>query len=139
MRATTIGLLWAAFFSALIAMPCNAIPDEVIASVLVRQDAVYASCSQGLYRASKTDKKWVQLKVPDRMPFDGHFAEEASPTSSLYYYTPKWTGWKMPAADTKTFGLYRGDESGGKWNSYPQNTISSTYSCMAGQNGLRDR
>jgi hypothetical protein len=89
--------------------------DEVLASVLVHQDVVYASCPKGLYRASTTDRKWAQIEVPERMPLNGFFAEEASADSSIYYYAPQWTGWKMPKADTKTFGLYRSDASGEKW------------------------
>ena len=89
--------------------------DEVLASVLVHQNVVYASCPKGLYRASTTDRKWAQIEVPERMPLNGFFAEEASADSSIYYYAPQWTGWKMPKADTKTFGLYRSDASGEKW------------------------
>ena len=89
--------------------------EEWIQSILVRRDVIFASCPKGLYRASTTHKKWERLNVEDRTPLDGFFAESASTSSAIYYYTPQWVGWKMPSANTKTFGLYRYDPTGGKW------------------------
>ena len=85
-------------------------PAELINSVLGRQDAVFVSCPKGLYRASTTGKKWIPLKVEDRIPPNGLFAETAPAVSSIYYYTPR-----IPKDKTRTFGLYRADPSGDKW------------------------
>ncbi len=123
--ATVARLLWAAAFLGLTCAPSSAGGEEaaksarhndaLLQSVIVRNDAVFASCLKGLYRASTTDRKWVELKVPGQMPLGGFFADSASTNFAIYYYTPRWTRRHVPAASVKAFGLYRGDASGGQW------------------------
>jgi hypothetical protein len=50
-----------------------------------------------------------------RIPLNGFFVESASVSSTIYYYTPKWIGWKMPLVKTKTIGVYRYNPIGSKW------------------------
>ena len=89
--------------------------QQKIQSLLIRQDEVWASCPKGLFRASKKDKKWMPIAIGERVPPNGFFSRIPEKSALIYYYTPKWIGWKMPNADKKAFGLYRCDSQGKNW------------------------
>ncbi len=100
----------------------GAIAEEVVPaeqarlqSVLMRTNDIFASTSHGLFRARKSDKKWAALPIPSSMPPAGLFAKQPCGATEIFYYTPKWTAWKMPDAEKKVFGLYVSQDNGQHW------------------------
>ncbi len=89
--------------------------QKKIQSLLIRQDEIWASCPKGLFRASKTEKKWLPIAIEERVPPNGFFVAMPANSSSVFYYAPKWIGWKMPNSSTKTFGIYRCNAQGKNW------------------------
>jgi len=100
----------------------GAIAEEVVPpekahlrSVLVRKNYVFASNIHGLFRASKSDKKWVALPIPSSMPPKGYFAKQPCGVTPIFYYAGNWMAWNMPDAEKKVFGLYVSQDNGQHW------------------------
>lgn len=107
-----VGIIWPEFAGVTAA---DSDLQERLRSVLVRRDEIFVSCPKGLYHTLKSEKQWVPLSIEDRIPLDGYFAAQSPTSSSIYYFTPRWIGWKIPSINNKTFGLYRFDLAGKKW------------------------
>jgi hypothetical protein len=84
-------------------------------SVLVRTNDVFASNSHGLFRAHRSDQKWVALPMLPSMPPSGSFAKQPREGTPIFYFNPKSTAWEMPHAAEKVFGLYVSKDDGQHW------------------------
>jgi hypothetical protein len=89
--------------------------SELLYSVLVRPDAVFATSPKGLFRASAGTRKWVEVQLGDDVPRCGYLAGRAVAGSAVYYYAPRTIAWNLPSEAKKTFGLYRSADNGTKW------------------------
>jgi hypothetical protein len=88
---------------------------DVLLSVLVHREWVFASTPKGLYRASPHDKKWVPISTPENIPCVGWLAKQESASSSIYYSASTTGAVIMSSTAGKTFGLYRFDPRGEHW------------------------
>jgi hypothetical protein len=85
-------------------------------SVFVHRDWVFASTPSGLFRASNREKKWTELPLPKHVPYLGLLATQPADSPLVYYFNaPKGTAWSLASTAGKTFGLYRCDLNGQKW------------------------
>lgn len=85
-------------------------------SVFARAADVFASTEDGLYRASKSEKRWRRLPTPETMPLEGYFVIQPESSAEILYYTPGVQN--MPGRDVKdkkVYGLYRSRDDGQRW------------------------
>jgi hypothetical protein len=94
----------------------------VLFSAFVHRDWVFATAPGGLYRASPRDKRFVRLPMPERVPQVGLLVAQPADSSVLYFNAPRSASWALASTAGKTFGLYRCDVQGGKWE-----LLSSRY------------
>lgn len=89
---------------------------EVLTSLVVHSDWIFASTLQGPYRASTHNKKWIRIPTPERMRSIGCFAVQPADSTVVYFNAPNAPSWRPIGADReKTFGLYRFDLRNEKW------------------------
>ena len=94
------------------------LPEEsmdMLLSVLVHREWIFASTPKGIYRASPHDKKWVSLPTPSYVPCVGWLAKQEPASSSIYYSAPRTGAVIMSSTAGNTFGLYRFDPRGEHW------------------------
>jgi hypothetical protein len=97
-------------------------PTDQFLSVLVHREWIFASTPKGIYRASPHDKKWVAIPMPDNVPRTGGLAKQEPASSLIYYFALRMGSGLTSATAGKTFGLYRFDPRGDKWE-----LVSSKY------------
>jgi hypothetical protein len=119
-RSRACGL---ALFLVLVAWPVAAREDqplsphkdeEILVSVLVHRDGIFACTRSGFFRASVRNKKWVPLDVPKQVPQLGFFVEQPSNSRWIYFLGRK-SDQDDSATVGKVFGLYRLDAHGENW------------------------
>lgn len=94
--------------------------DTRILSLQVHTDHVFASTSVGLFRATKSGRKWERLPTPASMPLGGSFARQPAGSTHVYYHTSNSTHAGPPYPPDRIEGLYRSEDSGRSWQ--PVNT-----------------
>ncbi|HEX8237896.1 MAG TPA: hypothetical protein VF600_18290 [Abditibacteriaceae bacterium] len=63
------------------------VEDLPLNSVLVRDKDVFASNADGMFRASRTEKVWTQLPLPEGMRLGGTFAVQPKNSKIVLYHT----------------------------------------------------
>ena len=86
-----------------------------IRSILLRENDVFASTPEGLFRASLVEKKWVRLPCPDAIPPDGFFATQSKTAKTILYFVPRTFARNMAEPKGKVFGLYVSHDDGNSW------------------------
>lgn len=90
--------------------------DTHLTSVLVREGDVFAANAVGLYRASRTEKRWRHLPTPGELPPSGAFGRVPGSSEAILYYVPRSRAWKIPDKESKRFGLYASEDTGETWS-----------------------
>jgi hypothetical protein len=104
------------------------VPDDLILSVLVHREWVFASTPKGIFRASPHDKKWVSIRMGDSVPCAGWLAKEEPACSSIYYSAARTASELTPTTTRKAFGLYRFAPQGDRWELVsPNHEFSHVY------------
>jgi hypothetical protein len=99
-----------------VAKSANLDEDTRILSLQVHTDDVFASTAVGLFRATKSERKWERLPTPATMPLGGSFARQPAGHDRVYYHASALT--KREGSDTQNLieGLYRSDDLGQSWH-----------------------
>lgn len=92
------------------ALPPGVDRDDLLRSVLVRDEDVFASKDSGLFRAMKKRRAWSRLPTPKSMPLGGKFAKQPDSSDLVIYFASTHVD-----PGEKEFGLYLSRDEGQTW------------------------
>jgi hypothetical protein len=82
-----------------------------LSSLLVRDKEVFAANAQGIFHATKKDKKWRHLPIPKQMPPNGKFVDVPKDSDHILYFSATHP-WDKP---DPAQGLYDSADGGMTW------------------------
>jgi hypothetical protein len=110
-------LVMTSFLSGSPSLAAEPTPDEAhmpLTSLSRRENFVFASTPDGLFRASLKSKKWERLKTPPGMPPNGTFAGQPGKQPQLFYVTLRSQINRQPHP-CERYGLYLTTDNGENW------------------------